>query len=107
MLNVSSTRDLFDDSSVTYQERSQHNKNQEKKEEDTREREKKSHFSRWSQYNLEHTRDLMNLALKHPKAHGILYFLVDQMDDYNAVMCSHKVLEEILGLSSSTVTRGV
>ena len=69
---------------------------QEKAEAEARKREKNSPFTRWTQFNLEHTKELMWLAIKHPKAHAILYFLVDQMDEYNAVMCSTKVLEEIM-----------
>lgn len=80
---------------------------QEKKEKEEKEREKQSAFSRWTQFNLEHTKKLMWLAVKHPKAHAILYFLVDQMDQYNAVMCSYKVLEEVLEISTPTVTRNI
>jgi len=66
-------------------------------------REKHSPFKRWYQFNSEHTKALMWLALKHPKAQAILYFLVDQMDSYNAVMCSYKVLQEVLDISKDTV----
>lgn len=68
---------------------------------------KKTTFSRWSQFNLEHTKDLMWLALKHPKAHAILYFLVDQMDHYNAIMCSYQVLQEIMSVSKDTIRRNL
>lgn len=69
--------------------------------------EKNSQFSRWSQFNLEHTKELMWLALKHPKAHALLIFLVDQMDEYNAVMCSYKVLEEVLEVGQATIARNI
>ncbi|WP_272865191.1 MarR family transcriptional regulator [Clostridioides difficile] len=49
----------------------------------------------------------MWLALKHPKAHAILYFLGDQMDEYNAVMCSTKVLAEVLGISRQTISKNI
>lgn len=82
-----------------------------KKEQEAKEREEKlaknSPFSRWSQFNLEHTKELMWLAMKHPKAHAILYFLVDQMDDYNAVMCSYQVLQEVLGVGQATIARNI
>ncbi len=78
-----------------------------RQEQEQRKREKQSAFSRWTQFNLEHTKKLMWLAVKHPKAHAILYFLVDQMDEYNAVMCSYKVLEEVLEISTPTVTRNI
>jgi len=72
-----------------------------------RKRMKQSPFSRWTQFNNEHTRELMWLAMKHPKAHAVLYFLVDQMDIYNAVMCSYKVLQEVLETSKATVQRNI
>ena len=68
---------------------------------------KNSPFKRWTQLNNEHTKELMQLALKYPKAHAILYFLVDQMDEYNAVICSTKVLEEILNVSRQTISKNI
>jgi DNA-binding transcriptional ArsR family regulator len=50
---------------------------------------------------------MMWLAMKHPRALAVLYFLVDQMDRYNAVMCSYKVLEEILDVSRQTISSAV
>lgn len=70
-------------------------------------RDKSSPFSRWTQFNNEHTKELMKLAIKYPSAHAVLYFLIDQMDNYNAVMCSHAVLEEVLGVSKSTIIRAI
>ena len=49
----------------------------------------------------------MWLAIKAPRAHAILYFLVDQMDEYNAVMCSYKVLQEVLDTSKATIQRNI
>lgn len=68
---------------------------------------KNSPFKRWTQLNNEHTKELMQLALKYPKAHAILYFLVDQMDEYNAVICSIKVLEELLNVSRQTISKNI
>ena len=47
------------------------------------------------------------LALKYPKARAILDFLVQQMDNHNAVMCSYKVLSEMLDVSSETIRRSI
>lgn len=66
---------------------------------------KNSPFNRWTQFNLEHTEKMMWLQLNHPKSAAILSFLVDQMDEYNAVMCSSKVLEELLGISRQTISK--
>lgn len=68
---------------------------------------KNSPFKRWTQLNNEHTKELMQLALKYPKAHAILYFLVDQMDEYNAVICSTRVLEELLNVSRQTISKNI
>lgn len=78
-----------------------------KKEQKNKREYKNSPFKRWTQLNNEHTKELMQLALKYPKAHAILYFLVDQMDEYNAVICSTKVLEEILNVSRQTVSKNI
>ena len=74
---------------------------------DRRKRERQSPFSRWTQFNLEKTQKLMWLTLKYPKAHAILLFLVDQMDDYNAVMCSYQVLQEVLEVGQATIARSI
>ena len=68
---------------------------------------KKSTFKRWTQFNNEHTRELMWLAMNHPTAQVVLYFLVEHMDNYNAVICSFKVMEEVLKMSSRTIMRAI
>lgn len=104
-INVSSEKNVLDSHSVTFEERQKQLEKQAILEEDERKREKNSPFSRWTQFNNEHTKELMRLAMKNPKAHALLYFLVDQMDEYNAVMCSYKVLEEILETTGRTISR--
>ncbi|WP_312632244.1 replication/maintenance protein RepL, partial [Mammaliicoccus sciuri] len=47
------------------------------------------------------------LMAKSPIAYRIFKFLINNMDSYNAVMCSYKVLEEQFEVSTSTVTRAV
>lgn len=106
-INVSEKRNPLNFNNMTFDEREQDLMEQEKREEETRQREKNSPFGRWTQYNNEHTKEMMFLALKHPKAHAILLFLVDQMDTYNAVMCSNKVLQEILGVSRQTISSSI
>ncbi len=68
---------------------------------------KKSPYNKWAQLNLEHSKELMELSLSNGVAHAILYLLVDQMDSYNAVMISSKVIEEITGKSRPTVARAI
>lgn len=71
------------------------------------EQSKKSPFGRWTQFNNEHTQELIWLALKHPKAHAILLFLVDQMDGYNAVVCSMQTIQEVLAIGRTTATLAI
>ena len=94
-------------SEISFEQRQKQLEQDEKKEQERLKREKNSPFSRWTQYNNEHTRELMWLTLKHPKAHAILLFLVDQMDTYNAVMCSYQVLQEVLEVSSETIRKNI
>lgn len=68
---------------------------------------KNSPFTRWTQFNNERTKEWIWLMLNYPKASAILLFLVDQMDHYNAVMCSYQVLQEVFNTSQSTVTRSI
>jgi len=104
---VTDDRDIFNPNTISYNERLEQLEEEEKKEQERIQREKNSPFSRWTQFNNEHTKQLMWLAIKHPKAHAILYFLIDQMDVYNAVMCSYKVLEEVLNVGHATIARNL
>lgn len=104
---VSNERNLFDPNVVTFEEREDELKAIAERDAKIAQREKNSPFSRWTQFNLEHTRELIQLAVKFPKAHAILYFLVDQMDECNAVMCSNQVLQEVLGVSRQTISKNI
>jgi len=104
---VSETRKILNPNTLTFEERKKDLEEQEILIKETLKKEKNSPFSRWSQFNLEHTKELMWLALKHPKAHAILYFLVDQMDGKNAVMCSYAVLQEILNIGRTTASTAI
>lgn len=106
-ISVSATRDITNLNSRTFEERMQELGAIEEKTRESLKREKQSAFSRWTQYNLDHTQKIMWLQLKHPKAAAILSFLVDQMDEYNAVMCSYKLLEEVLDVGHATIARNI
>lgn len=106
-ITVSSKKNVLHPNSKTFKERETELAKQKKAEEEAAKLAKNSPFSRWTQFNLEHTKDMMWLALKHPKAHAILLFLVDQMDNYNAVVCSYKVLQDVLDVGQATIARNV
>jgi DNA-binding transcriptional ArsR family regulator len=57
--------------------------------------------------NAEKNRDSIWLTLNHPKAQAILFFLTEQMDNYNAVVCSYQILQEVLKISKDTVRRNI
>lgn len=106
-LNVTSKKDLFNPNSMTFEER-QAQLDKEAADEQNRQKHKKdSPFSNFYQFNREYSKEMIWLAGAHPKANAILLFLLDQMDDYNAVMCSYDVMQEALGMSLSTVRRSV
>lgn len=83
----------------------QMNAREEKDAEERREKAKKSPFDRFYQVNTENNKFLTELATKQPKALAILLFIFEHMDNYNALMASHRVFEEQFGLSLSTVKR--
>ena len=47
------------------------------------------------------------LVAKSPTAYRILRFLVSNMDNYNAVICSYRVMQEKLNISKATVERAI
>lgn len=95
------------ENNISFDERTLQLQAQERKEAIINKQEKNSPFSRWTQFNNEHTKELMLLAIKYPKAHAILYFLVDQMDNYNACICSTSVMQDILGVSRQTISKNI
>lgn len=106
-ITVSSQRNPLNPNEMTFEEREQDLKTQEEARKRAEKREKNSPYSNWYQFNRDHTADMIWLTNNYPKAQVILLFLLDQMDDYNAVMCSYKVLEEALNMSTATITRAI
>jgi hypothetical protein len=106
-ITVTDKPNILNPNNLSFDERALQLQAQEKAETEARKREKQSPFSRWTQFNNEHTKELMILAIKYPKAHAILYFLVDQMDNYNACICSYKVMQEVLECGQATVARNI
>jgi len=93
----------------TFEERAVDLAKEAKAEEEARRREKNSPYTSWVQQNLkpEYSKALRRLTQKHPIARTILEFLVEHMDNYNAVMCSYAVLQEALEISKASVARSV
>lgn len=100
-------RNIFNPNSVTFSERARELDAQKEAEENALKREKQSPYKSWYQFNLDHNKDMMWLAKNAPKAHLTLLFLLEQMDGYNAVMCSYQVLCEALGIGRTTASQSV
>lgn len=92
---------------VTFEQRQAELDAMQEKENVARERERKSPFSNFAQLNLDQTHALIQLTRKSPRAAEIFLFIVQTMDNCNALVCSYKVFEEALGMSSATVTRAI
>lgn len=78
-------------------------------EKEIEERRKHSPFAQWLQVN--NSNDAYKaeswLMRKSPIAYMILRFLAKEMDNYNAIMCSYKVLEEALGYKRNALSKAI
>ena len=106
-LAVGTTHNVLNPNSVTFDERQIQLKEQEKREKEARERAKKSPFKNFVQVNKDCYKAEDWLMSKSPIAYRILRFLVNGMDDYNAVICSYQVLMEPFDVSKPTITRAI
>lgn len=68
---------------------------------------KKSPYKQFLQVNQNNYKAEAWLMRKSPIAYQILRFITHNMDNYNALICSYKVIEETLQVSHSTVARAV
>src|SRR5699024_10943404 len=89
---------------ISFEERK---KQIEKKEKEYRERQKRSPYRSWLQLNKDAWKAEDWLVSESPIAYRIFKFLMQNMDAYNALMCSQKVLQEQFDISRATVARSV
>lgn len=106
-LYVGTESNIFNPNSFSFDERQKQLEEQEKREKEERERTKKSPYKHFVQFNKEAYKAEDWLMAKSPIAYRIFKFLINNMDHYNAVICSYQVLQETFSISSSTVTRAV
>lgn len=106
-LTVSTEKNIYNDNSVTFEEREKQLKKQKEADKKKDEREKKCGYKKFYQVNLENSEVLMWLSLNEPKARAILDFLLAHMDGYNALVCSYKVIQEALGISRTTAYEAI
>ncbi len=68
---------------------------------------KKSLYDDFIQLNNRRMECLMDLVDENPQAMKILLFIMQNMDGYNALVCSYVVLQERFGISHATVWRHI
>lgn len=106
-LFVSKNKDVLNPNTLSFEERQMQLEKQDEADNRARKKMKDSPYSNFYQFNREHSKEMIWLATNHPKANGILLFLLDQMDNYNAVMCSNLVIGEALGIGRTTVSTSI
>lgn len=106
-LHVQEKTDPKNPNSISFESRKRQIEEEERLEKEERERQKKSPYRSWVQMNKDAYKAEDWLMSQSPIAYRIFKFLINNMDSYNAVMCSYKVLEEQFNVSSSTITRAI
>jgi DNA-binding transcriptional ArsR family regulator len=106
-ISVGSSYNVLNSNSITYEERQKQIKEEENREKESREKAKKSPFKNFVQVNKDYYKAEDWLMAKSPIAYRIFKFLINEMDDYNAVVCSYKVLQENFGVSQDTIRRAI
>jgi len=67
----------------------------------------RSAFARFTQTNLDRTKEILRLGKDSPTARRILDLFNDVMDRRNGIICSNQTLCEILEVSESSITRAI
>lgn len=106
-LVVGKEEKILSDTYMTFDERKKDLEEIDKKDKEQEERKKRSTYSNWYQFNREHSKTMIKLATKYPKAQVVLLFLLEHMDEYNSLMCSYQVFQDALDISPATITRSI
>lgn len=106
-LNVSKDKNILNPNSVDFSEREKQIKFEDKNQKEERERAKRSPFQNFIQVNKDSYKAEDWLMAKSPIAYRIFKFLINNMDGYNAVICSYQVLQETFEVSKPTITRAI
>ena len=107
MGSVGAEHNVLNPYSLTFDERQKQLEEQDKQEKEIEEREKKSPYKNWLQVNKDAYKAEDWLMSKSPIAYRIFKFLMNNMDGYNAVVCSYQVLQETFGVSQVTIARAI
>lgn len=106
-LEVGAEHNVLDSHSTTFKERERQLEEDKKREEDEKAKEKKSPYKDFVQVNKEAYKLEDKLMSESPIAYRIFRFLVNNMDGYNAVVCSQTVLQEKFNVGRTTVFRAI
>lgn len=98
---------LENPNSLNFEERATQLKEEEEEGQKQNDNAKKSPYKNFVQVNKDVYKAEDWLMSKSPIAYRIFRFLVYHMDQYNAVVCSYKVLEHKFDVSTPTVSRAV
>lgn len=104
---VSDKRDITNINSKTFEERARELEEIEKFEEKQRELEKKSTYRNFVQLNRQNIHHIIAICNIDKQATRILLFMLENMDKFNALICSYTVFQEQLEISISTVKRAI
>lgn len=94
---------------ISFEEREKQLAEQEYANEQKTKRKRYSAYKEFAQMNLSGTmnEEVMYELGDYPPAMKIFWFIVNHMDNYNALIASYKVFEERFGMSESTITRAI
>lgn len=106
-LHVQEKTDPKNPNSISFEARKRQIEEDERLEREEHERRKKSPYRSWVQMNKDAYKAEDWLMSKSPMAYRVFKFLINNMDSYNAVMCSYKVLQEQFSVSSDTIRRAI
>lgn len=106
-LSVGAEHNILDPNSLTFEERKKQLEAEDEAKKKAEENAKKSPYKNFVQVNKDAYKAEDWLMAKSPIAYRIFKFLINNMDSYNAVICSYKVLQESFEISQDTVRRAI
>lgn len=105
-LSVSENSDLLH-GQVSFDMRARELEEERQKETQELKKSRSSPFNNFYQVNKNYSQFLSSCLKENPTALRILFFLFDNMDHYNAVVCSYVVFAEVLKISTRSVARSL
>lgn len=107
MTTVIDKPNILNTNQISFEERQKQLENEENKEYLEQEKIKKGPYSNFVQVNRDMYKAEDWLMKNSPVAYRIFRFLVNNMDAYNAVICSYQVIMEALEIGQATVARAI